>query len=129
MQGMVNMNLKLIVAAALLVAVVGLSSSPASAQLTKVNVGYSAISGDQLPLWVGKDLGIFEKNGLDVQPIFFTGGSTAILALVSGDVPITQVSGPGLISSALGGSDAVFVAGGMTSLNYVLMGKPGIKSV
>jgi NitT/TauT family transport system substrate-binding protein len=102
------------------------SFSSASAQLAKVNVGYSAISGDQLPLWVGKELGIFEKNGLDVQPIFFTGGSTAILALVSGDVPITQVSGPGLVSSALGGSDAVFVAGGMTSLNYVLMGKPGI---
>lgn len=102
--------------------------SPASAQLAKVHVGYSAISGDQLPLWVGKELGIFEKNGLDVQPIFFTGGSTAILALVSGDVPITQVSGPGLVSSAIGGSEAVFVAGGMTSLNYVLMGKPGVKS-
>jgi ABC-type nitrate/sulfonate/bicarbonate transport system substrate-binding protein len=102
--------------------------SRADAQLAKVNVGYSAISGDQLPLWVGKDLGIFEKNGLDVQPIFFTGGSTAILALVSGDVPITQVSGPGLVSSALGGSDAVFIAGGMTSLNYFLMGKPGVKS-
>jgi ABC-type nitrate/sulfonate/bicarbonate transport system substrate-binding protein len=105
-----------------------LLSQAASAQHVKVNVGYSAISGDQLPLWVGKELGIFEKNGLDVQPIFFTGGSTAILALVSGDVPITQVSGPGLVSSALGGSEAVFVAGGMTSLNYVLMGKPGVTS-
>lgn len=101
---------------------------PVSAQLSRVHVGYSAISGDQLPLWVGKETGIFEKNGLDVQTIFFTGGSTAILALVSGDVPITQVSGPGLVSSGLAGSDAVFVAGGMTSLNYVLMGKPGVSS-
>ncbi len=63
------------------------------------------------------------------QLIFFTGGTTAILALVSGDVPITQVSGPGLVSSGLGGSDAVFVAAGITSLNYVLMGKPGVKSI
>jgi ABC-type nitrate/sulfonate/bicarbonate transport system substrate-binding protein len=61
--------------------------------------------------------------------IYFTGGSTAILALVSGDVPITQVSGPGLVSSVLGGSDAVFVAGGIISLNYVLMGKPGVKTI
>ena len=60
--------------------------------------------------------------------IFFTGGTTAILALVSGDVPITQVSGPGLVNSVLAGSDAVFVAAGMTSLNYVLMGKPGLKT-
>ncbi|HEY2988195.1 MAG TPA: ABC transporter substrate-binding protein, partial [Candidatus Binatia bacterium] len=105
------------------------SIAPVSAQLQRVHVGYSAISGDQLPLWVGKETGIFEKNGLDVQVIFFTGGSTAILALVSGDVPVTQVSGPGLVASALAGSDAVFVAGGMTSLNYVLMGKPGVTTV
>jgi len=122
------MNIKWSVVAAISLSVIVFSFSPASAQLARVNVGYSAISGDQLPLWIGKELGIFEKNGLEVQPIFFTGGSTAILALVSGDVPITQVSGPGLVSSAIGGSDAVFVAGGMTSLNYVLMGKPGITS-
>ena len=100
----------------------------ASAQLTKLNVGYSAISADQLPAWVAKEAGIFEKNGLNVDLIFFTGGSTAILALVSGDVPITQVSGPGLVNSALAGSDAVMVAAGITSLNYVLMGKPGLKT-
>jgi NitT/TauT family transport system substrate-binding protein len=106
-----------------------LSSKLAVAQLTRLNVGYSAVSADQLPAWVAKDSGIFAKYGLDVQLIFFTGGSTAILALVSGDVPITQVSGPGLVSSGLGGSDAVFVAAGITSLNYVLMGKPGVKSI
>ncbi len=99
---------------------------PVSAQPVRLNVGYSAISADQLPAWVGKEAGIFDKNGLDVNLIFFTGGSTSILALVSGDVPVTQVSGPGLINSVLAGSDAVFVAGGMTSLNYVLMGRVGV---
>ena len=100
----------------------------AMAQMNRLNVGYSAVSADQLPAWVAKDSGIFAKNGLDVQLIFFTGGTTAILALVSGDVPITQVSGPGLVSSVLAGSDAVFIAAGITSLNYVLMGKQGIKN-
>ncbi len=107
---------------------VAIWSSPVYAQVTRLNVGYSAISADQLPGWVAKESGIFQKNGLDVQLIFFTGGSTAILALVSGDVPITQVSGPGLVSSALAGSDAVYVAAGVTSLNYVLMSRPNIKS-
>src|SRR5919106_2041308 len=97
-------------------------------QTTRLNVGYSAASADQLPAWVAKETGIFAKNGLDVQLIFFTGGTTSILALVSGDVPITQVSGPGLVNSALAGSDAVFVAAGITSLNYVLVGKPGVKT-
>jgi ABC-type nitrate/sulfonate/bicarbonate transport system substrate-binding protein len=97
-------------------------------QSTRLNVGYSAASADQLPAWVAKDSGIFAKNGLDVDLIFFTGGTTAILALVSGDVPITQVSGPPLVNSAFAGSEAVFVAAGIISLNYVLMGKPGIKT-
>jgi NitT/TauT family transport system substrate-binding protein len=103
-------------------------SCRALAQMTRLNVGYSAASADQLPAWVAKETGIFAKNGLDVQLIFFTGGTTAILALVSRDVPVTQVSGPGLVNSVLAGSDAVFVAAGMTSLNYVLMGKPGVKT-
>jgi NitT/TauT family transport system substrate-binding protein len=100
----------------------------AHAQTAKLNVGYSAISGDQLPAWIAKEAGIFQKNGLDVQLIFFTGGSTAVLALVSGDVPISQVAGNGVVLSALGGSDAVMVAGGITSLNYWLMGRPDVKT-
>src|SRR5256885_3809543 len=100
----------------------------ASAKFTLFNVVYRATSANKLPAWVEKETAIFAKNGLDIQLIFFTGGTTAILALVSGDVPITQVSGPGLVNSAFAGSDAVFVAAGITSLNYVLMGKRGIKS-
>jgi ABC-type nitrate/sulfonate/bicarbonate transport system substrate-binding protein len=45
-------------------------SSSALAQLTKLNVGYSAISEEELPAWLGKESGIFEKNGLDVQLIY-----------------------------------------------------------
>src|SRR5437667_11104292 len=101
-----------------------LFNSPALAQLTRVNVGYSAVSADQLPAWVAKESGIFTKNGLDVPLIFFTGGTTALLALVSKDVPITQVSAPGLVNSALAGSERVVIEAGMTFLNYVLMGQP-----
>jgi NitT/TauT family transport system substrate-binding protein len=102
--------------------------SLAQAQMTRLNVGYSALSADQLPAWIAKESGIFAQNGLDVQPIFFTGGTTAVLALVSGDVPMAQLAGPGLVSSNLAGSEAVFVASGVISLNYVLMGKEGIKT-
>ena len=34
----------------------------AQAQLTKISVGYSAISGDALPAWLAKDAGIFEEG-------------------------------------------------------------------
>ncbi len=103
-------------------------NNPALAQLARLNIGYSAISGDQLPAWVAKEAGIFEKNGLDVQLIFFTGGTTAVMALVSADTPISQVAGSAVVNSVLAGSDSVMIAAGVTSLNYYLMGRPDIKT-
>jgi NitT/TauT family transport system substrate-binding protein len=101
--------------------------SSASAQLTKLNVGYSAISAEQLPAWIAKETGIFKKNGVDAQLIYFTGGTTAVQALVSEEVPISQVAGPAVVNSALAGSDIIIVAGGATSLDYWLMSRPEIK--
>ena len=47
-------------------------NSFAEAQLTKLRVGYSAISEVDMPAWVAKETKLFEKNGLDVQLIYFT---------------------------------------------------------
>src|SRR2546427_7982551 len=74
-------------------------SSSAWAQLKKVNVGYSAISGDQLPAWIAKETRIFEKNGLDVQLIYFTGGATAGFTVVSRGVPFSQVGGSPVVDN------------------------------
>src|SRR5206468_11949306 len=118
-----NRSLKVIVCLFLLVS----WHTLAQAQPTKIKVGYSAISEVDLPAWVAKETGIFEKNGLDVQLIYFTGGTTAVLALVSGEVPICQVAGPAILNSALRGADILMVAGGATSLDYWLMSLPEIK--
>ena len=115
----------LVICSLLLVAFWNTSSS---AQMTRINVAYSAISGDALPAWLAKDSGIFEKNGLDVQLVFFTGGTTAVMALVSADTPIAQLAGAAVINSVMAGSDAAIVVGGVTSLNYYLMGRPDIKT-
>jgi len=92
-----------------------------------LTVGYSAVSGDQAPAWIAKETGIFKKNGLDVQLIYFTGGTTAVQALVSGEVPISQVAGPSVVNSGLAGADIAIVAGGATTLDYWLMSRPEIK--
>ena len=102
--------------------------SCAMPRLTKINIGYSAISGDALPAWVAKDAGIFEKNGLDVQLVFFSGGTTAVMALVSADTPIAQLAGPAVVNSVMAGSDATLIVGGVTSLNYYLLSRSEIKT-
>ena len=106
----------------------GFWNASVRAQLIKLNVGYSAISGDQMPAWVAKEARIFEKNGLDVQLIYFTGGTTAVMALISADTPLSQVAGAAVVNSVLAGSDAIIVAAGVTSLNYYLMARPNIKT-
>jgi NitT/TauT family transport system substrate-binding protein len=95
---------------------------------TKLTVGYGAVSADQLVLWVAKDMGIFAKNQIDAQLVFFTGGALAVTAMVSGDTPIIQASGPGVVSASLAGAEAVYVAGGIVSLDYQLMTQPEIKT-
>lgn len=103
------------------------SYSPTLAQITKLNVGYVGINSDNVTAWVAKEAGIFKKNGLDVQLIYFSGGTTAVMAVVSGETPITQTAGPGVVNAALGGSDLVMIAGGVVTLDYWLLSRPEIK--
>jgi NitT/TauT family transport system substrate-binding protein len=94
----------------------------------RITVGYSAISFDQLPAWVAKETGLYAKNGLDAQLVYFTGGTTAVMALVSGDIAVSQNAGPEVANAYLGGSDPVLIAGGTVTLDYWLMSRADIKN-
>ena len=89
---------RFILAAALLLP---FSFSIASAQLTKVTVGYSSTASAELPAWLAKETGIFAKNGLDVQLVYFRGGTTATMALLSRQTPISQGSGQVIVNAGL----------------------------
>ncbi len=118
----------LILLISLLISAVTASNTQSAQKLTPLTVAYSAISYDQLPAWIAKETGLFTKNGLDVQLVYFTGGTTAAMALVSGDVAISQNAGPEVVNAYLAGSDPVFVAGGTITLDWWLMGRPEIKT-
>ncbi len=98
------------------------------AQPVKVAIGYSGMSADQLVIWVAKETGIFAKNNIDAQLIYFTGGTTSVMAMISGETPLIQASGPGIISVGLSGADPVYVVGGIVTLDYWLMTQPEIKT-
>ena len=104
------------------------SASGINAQPAKVAIGYSGISADQLVIWVARDAGIFAKNNLDAQAIYFSGGTTSVTAMVSGDTPLIQASGPGIVSAGLAGAESIYVVGGITTLDYWLMTQPEIKT-
>jgi len=100
----------------------------ADAQLIKVTVGNNAISGNGLPAFVAKEAGLFRSNGLDVQIVYFRGGTITAMAMVARETPISQVSGPPIVSAALKGADTVMVAGGNVVSEYWIMSRPEIRT-
>ena len=51
-----------------------------------------------------------------------------MMAMISGETPLIQASGPGVVSAGLSGADPVYVVGGITTLDYWLMTQPEIKT-
>lgn len=115
-----------------LIATSGLLGTPtwtnAQPKMEKLYVGYSAQAGSLAPIWITKEAGIFRKHGLDVELLFIPGGPTAAAALLSGEVPITVVGGPAVVSSNLAGSDLVMIAGIVNTFAFQIVTVKGITS-
>ena len=109
--------------------VIAAISSPVNAwaQAKKIKVGYSSDAPGSLATWLARDTGIFAKNGLDVE-LVRTRTTVGVMALLSGELDFIQASGPVVIESNLRGTDLVYVAGGMATLDFIFMSQPEIKS-
>jgi len=97
------------------------------AQPVKLTVSYTGVGPVNLPVVLAKEAGIFARNGLDVT-VVRAQAAVSTMALVSGEVGIIQAAAPAVLQSNLGGSGAVYIAGGYTGLDYWLIGHPSIKS-
>ena len=84
-----KMTLRILSTCALLYAV---CVNPVQAQtLKKIRIGYPSLSFRQSNVWVAKEMGLFNKYGLEVEPIFLRGGQIATQALAGGDPPIVNI--------------------------------------
>ena len=98
---------------------------PASAQtLKKIRIGYPSLSFRQSNVWVAKEVGLFNKYGLEVEPIFLRGGQVATQALAGGDPPIVNIGT--VVQADLTGFDLVLVAAVETTYDQIVFARPGI---
>jgi NitT/TauT family transport system substrate-binding protein len=102
-------------------------SGAAQERATRINVGYSSISGSQAILRVIKDAGIFHRNGLDVSLVLIAGGSGIVQALIAGDLPVAVVSGEPAILARLQGADTVILGGLINIIDFSIITAPEIK--
>ena len=99
-----------------------------AASKVKLNIAYSTLNPDPLPLWVAKDAGFFDKNYLDVTVIFVGGGTKTAQAPISkeGQFAATAFSGP--VAATASGAHLVLVAGLVNVPNYDFVVAPKIKT-
>jgi len=82
------------------------------------NGGAGGTGVRELPLYVAKDLGTFEKYGLDVELIATNGGSPLVQALVGGSLQSASVAAMAPIRAISSGANLVIVAGFLNKNMY-----------
>ena len=75
----------------------------------RARVGWAAMTASHTPLWVAQEKGFLAKQGLSIEPIFFSAGPPAMQALVAGDLDIVVTSAPNVVNPRLGGADTVMI--------------------
>jgi ABC-type nitrate/sulfonate/bicarbonate transport system substrate-binding protein len=91
-------------------------------------ISYASISGTRGPLWIAKDLGLFEKYGLDGNLIYISSGVTSVNALLGGSVDIIAASGSSAVGAAARGAPIAIIAS-LGHIAYKLIANPSIKTV
>src|SRR5262245_48479882 len=96
-------------------------------KLEPLTVSYSSLTGNRAPFWIAKEIGLYEKHGLDVKLVNIAAGSVSLTALLAGDVQLTTDSSAGVVSAGARGAPVVTVSTN-GALPYQLVALPTIRS-
>jgi len=102
------------------------TAAPAQS-LKRIRIGYPSLSFRQSNVWVAREMGLFAKYGLDVEPIFLRGGQMATQALVAGDPPIVNIGT--VVQASLQGYNLVLVAAVETKYDQIVFARKGINKL
>ncbi len=104
------------------------ASAKAQGGLTKLVVSYGELVPQSVPVFVAKDAGIYERNGLDVDLRLIV-SSAEIAALVAGETQFSSGGGAHVLNAAAAGVDAVVLAAVAGLSPFRLYVQPNISSV
>ena len=120
------------IAVAILALVLGLGANREileGAGSDKLNVGWGSISGTQAGLWVAKEKGLFEKQGLDVTLIYIPGGPRPVMAMLGGTIQLLSFSSLPSFEAYLKGADTVIIGSTLNHLEHFMVVHPSIRQV
>lgn len=81
----------------------------ADAQASKLRAAYTAFAGTFTVLWVGKDAGLYQKFGADMELLYIGSSTKAVQALLGGDIDIMYSAAGAVVDANLAGADLTMI--------------------
>lgn len=105
------------------------SSAKDATALDKIKFPYSPISYHSLPWLIAYEAKLFEKHGLEVDPVFAGASSLIVQSMLAGEADLAGMAGPAVISNVLKGGDVIQVAALVKSFSVPLYVQPAITQI
>lgn len=105
------------------------SSALHSAELTRerIAIAYAAVSPSMSGIWMAKEIGAFERNGLSAELVYISSGATAIQALVGGSVQAALGASNAVVAATLKGAPIIAVGSNTSRPGMQLWVQPEIQ--
>lgn len=87
-----------------------LASQTNAAELKKITFGYSTIGSQATGVWMAKEIGAFEKYGIQADLIYIPSGPVVVQALIGGDLHGGIGASNAVVNAVLSGAPIVGVA-------------------
>ncbi len=107
------------------------ASTAASATPKPIAVkgAWVAQTANQMIWPLALDAGYFKKYGIDLDLSYINGSTTAVAALIGGDIGMTTVSGTAVVTAQAAGTDLVMIAGFVNKAIFRVMAVSSITSL
>lgn len=93
----------------------------------KVSIAYAAVSPSMSGIWMAKEIGAFERQGLQAQLVYISSGATAIQALVGGNVHAALGASNAVVAASVKGAPIIAVASNTSRPGMQLWVQPEIQ--
>jgi NitT/TauT family transport system substrate-binding protein len=87
-----------------------LASHATAAEIKKITFGYSTIGSQATGVWMAKEIGAFEKYGIQADLIYIASGPVVVQALIGGDLHGGIGASNAVVNAVLSGAPIVGVA-------------------
>ena len=96
--------------------------------LPTVRIGIEAPAGTNSHYYVTKQMGLFQKHGVNMELIAFPGGTVGLQALFAGDIQFATADGVAGLSANLRGANLYFIAGMINTFPFSILAKAEIRT-